>query len=186
MPSYYARDLLNKMQRFQQGSQSVEDYFQELQKCMIRCGILEENDAAMARFRGGLKREIQDILDYKEYYDMTTLFEYACKAEGEVQGRRSKPYSNPFAGRSSTSTSAPVPPAPSTSTTTPREKTTKPADTAPPIGAAPSQGRTRDIQCHRCRGFGHVIRDCPNKLKGKCAFGPFLSIVVIKCPTQLV
>ena len=114
MPSYYARDLLNKMQRCQQGSQSVEDYFQELQKGMIRCGILEDNDAAMARFRGGLNREIQDILDYKEYYDMTTLFEYACKAEREVQGRRSKQYSNPFAGRSSTSTSAPVPPAPST------------------------------------------------------------------------
>jgi hypothetical protein len=88
---------------------------------------------------------------------MTTLFEYACKAKREVQGRCSKPYSNPFAGRSSKSTSAPVPPAPSTSTTTPREKTTKPGSTAPPTG------RTRDIQCHRCRGFGHVIRDCPNK-----------------------
>jgi hypothetical protein len=96
VPSYYARDLLNKMQRFQQGSQSVEDYFQELQKGMIRCGILENNDAAMARFHGGLNREIQDILDYKKYYDMTTLFEYACKAEREVQGCRSKPYSNPF------------------------------------------------------------------------------------------
>ena len=48
---------------------------------MIHCGILEDNDAAMARFRGGVNREIQDILYYKEYYDMTTLFEYACKAE---------------------------------------------------------------------------------------------------------
>jgi hypothetical protein len=38
-------------------------------------------------FRGGLHREIQDILDYKEYFDMTTLFEYACKAEREVQER---------------------------------------------------------------------------------------------------
>ena len=38
---------------------------------MIHCGILEDNDAAMARFRGGLNSEIQDILDYKEYYDMT-------------------------------------------------------------------------------------------------------------------
>jgi hypothetical protein len=51
---------------------------------MIHCGILEDNDAAMAHFRGGLNREIQDILDYKEYYDTTTLFEYACKAEREV------------------------------------------------------------------------------------------------------
>jgi hypothetical protein len=87
VPSYYARDLLNKMQRFQQGRQSVEEYYQELQKGMIRCGLFEQDDAAMAHFRGGLNREIQDILDYKEYVDMTTLFEYACKAEREVQGR---------------------------------------------------------------------------------------------------
>jgi hypothetical protein len=98
VPSYYARDLLNKMQRFQQGSQYAEDYYQELQKCMIRCGLFEENDAAMARFRGGLNREIQDILDYKEYDDMTTLFSYACKAEREVQGRRSKPFLTLFQG----------------------------------------------------------------------------------------
>jgi hypothetical protein len=88
VPSFYARDLLNKMQRFQQGSQSVEDYYQELQKGMIRCGLVEETDAAMARFHGGLNREIQDILDYKEYYDITTLFEFACKAKRELQGRR--------------------------------------------------------------------------------------------------
>jgi hypothetical protein len=94
VPSYYARDLLNKMQQFQQGSQSVEDYYRELQKDMIRCGILEEPDAAMARFRGGLNCEIQDILDYKKDADMTQLFEFACKAEREVQGRRSRTYSN--------------------------------------------------------------------------------------------
>jgi hypothetical protein len=48
-----------------------EDYYQELQKGMICCGILDEADTAMACFRGGLNREIQDILDYKEYADMT-------------------------------------------------------------------------------------------------------------------
>jgi hypothetical protein len=87
VPSYYARDLLNKMQRFQQGSQYVEEYYQELQKGMLRCGLVELDDAAMARFRGGLNTKIQDILDYKDYFVITTLFEYACKAEREVQGR---------------------------------------------------------------------------------------------------
>jgi hypothetical protein len=87
VPSYYARDFLNKMQRFQQGSQSVEEYYQELQKGMLRCGLVESDDAAMARFRGGLNREIQDIFDYNDYFDITTLFKYACKAEHEVQGR---------------------------------------------------------------------------------------------------
>ena len=162
VPSYYARDLLNKMQRFQQGSQSVEEYYQELQKGMLRCGLVESDDAAMARFRGGLNREIQDILDYKDYFDITTLFEYACKAEREVQGRRSKTYTNSFAGRGPTHSSTPSSPAPPTPSTTSRTGPTKPV--APPAkGAASSTGRTRDIQCHRCRGFGHMIRDCPNK-----------------------
>jgi hypothetical protein len=70
---------------------------------MIRCGLLEQHDVAMARFRGGLNLEIQDIPAYKEYADMATLFEHACKAEREVQGRRSKQYFNSFVGQSSTS-----------------------------------------------------------------------------------
>jgi hypothetical protein len=47
---------------------------------MIHCGLVEVDDAVMARFRGGLNREIQDILDYNDYFDITTLFEYACKS----------------------------------------------------------------------------------------------------------
>jgi hypothetical protein len=99
---------------------------------VIHCGILEEPDAAMARFRGCLNRENQDILDYKEYANMTQLFELACKAECEVQGRRSKTYSNSFAGRSSSSSPAPALPAPSTLATTPCERTTKRAGAAQP------------------------------------------------------
>ena len=26
-----------------------------------------------------------------------------------------------------------------------------------------STGRTSNIQCHRCKGYGHMMRDCPNK-----------------------
>jgi hypothetical protein len=37
---------------------------------------------------GGLTREIQDILAYKEHTNVTRLFHLACKAEREVQGRR--------------------------------------------------------------------------------------------------
>jgi hypothetical protein len=137
------------MQCFQQGSQFVEEYYEELQKGMIRCGLVESDDAAMARFRGGLNREIQNILDYKDYFDITTLFVHACKVEHEVQGQRSKTYTNLFAGRGLTHSSTPSSPAPPTPSTTPRTRTTKPA--APCTkDVVSSTGHTQDIQCHRC------------------------------------
>ena len=52
---------------------------------MIRCGITEENEAMLACFMGGLNREIQTILEYKEYNNITRLLHLVCKAEREVQ-----------------------------------------------------------------------------------------------------
>ena len=79
--------MLNKLQHLRQGSSSVEDYYQELQTGLLRCGLEETENAKMARFLGGLNREIHDILYYKEYNYITCLFHLACKAESEVQGR---------------------------------------------------------------------------------------------------
>ena len=84
VPSYYARDLLHKLQQLRQGSKSVEEYYQELQMGMLRCNLEEQEEPDMARFLGGLNREIQDILAYKEYNNVTYLFHLACKAEREV------------------------------------------------------------------------------------------------------
>jgi hypothetical protein len=92
---------------------------------------------------------------------MTQLFEFACKAECEVHGRRSRTNSNTFASRNLSSSSAPPLPAPSTPT--PRERTTTPAGAAPATGATSTTGRTWDITCFRCSGRGHVARDYPNK-----------------------
>ena len=54
---------------------------------MIRCGIVEDNEAMLPCFMGGLNREIQTILEYKEYTNIARLFHLACEAEREVQDR---------------------------------------------------------------------------------------------------
>ena len=53
---------------------------------MLRCNLEEDVEPAMARFLGGLNREIQDILAYKEYTNITRLFHLTCKAERKVWG----------------------------------------------------------------------------------------------------
>jgi alanine racemase len=85
VPSHYQRDLLKKLSRLEQGKNSVEEYYQELQTGMIRCGIEEDNEQIMAHFFAGLNKDIQNILDYKEYHTINHLFHLACKAEREVQ-----------------------------------------------------------------------------------------------------
>jgi hypothetical protein len=99
VPSYYARDLINKLQQLNQGAKSVEEYYQELQIGMLHCNLEEREDAAMARFFAGLNHEIQDILEYKDYANITRLFHFPCKAEREVQGRQASVKANFSAGR---------------------------------------------------------------------------------------
>jgi hypothetical protein len=84
IPPYYQRSMLTKLARFDQGKNSVEDYYQELQTGMLHCGIEEDNEALMARFIGRLNKEIQTILRYKSYHTITRLFHLACNAECEV------------------------------------------------------------------------------------------------------
>jgi hypothetical protein len=45
-------------------------------------------------------------------------------------------------------------------TTSATKTVQKPAASASSVA---SMGRTRDVQCHHCKGFGHVQRDCPSK-----------------------
>ena len=88
VPPYYQLELLQKLERLRQGIFFVEEYYQELQTGMIRCGIVEDNEAMLACFMGGLNKEIQTILEYKEYNNITRLFHLACKAEREGQDRQ--------------------------------------------------------------------------------------------------
>jgi hypothetical protein len=81
VPPSYQRDLRKKLQCLDQGDMSVQDYYAELQKGMIRAGVHE-----ICHFYGGLRTEIQDIVDYKEYNTVNHLFLLAMLAEKELQG----------------------------------------------------------------------------------------------------
>jgi hypothetical protein len=83
-----------------QGAKSVEEYYQELQMGMLQCNLEEGEEPAMARFLGRLNHEIQDILAYKDYTNVTHLFHLACKAKREVQERHPSAKSNVSAGKS--------------------------------------------------------------------------------------
>ena len=84
VPPSYHRDLRKKLMRLEQGDKSVQDYYGELQKGLMRCSVVEGNEDAICRFYSGLRREIQDIVDYKEFKIVNQLFQFAMLAEKEL------------------------------------------------------------------------------------------------------
>jgi hypothetical protein len=74
VPPSYQCDLHKKLQCLDQGDMSVQDYYVESQKGMIHVGVHEETEDKICHFYGGLRTEIQDIVDYKEYNTVNHLF----------------------------------------------------------------------------------------------------------------
>jgi hypothetical protein len=72
------------MQRLDQGDMSVQDYYAELQKCMIHAGVHEETEDKICLFYGGLHTKIQDLVDYKEYNTINRLFQLVMLAKKEL------------------------------------------------------------------------------------------------------
>jgi hypothetical protein len=96
VPASYRCNLCKKLQRFDQDDMSIQEYYQELQKGMLRCGVVEDQEDQIVRFYGGLQREIQDIIDYQEYHSIQCLFQLAMLAEKELQGHQQQRRKNTF------------------------------------------------------------------------------------------
>jgi hypothetical protein len=50
----------------------------------MRCSIVEGTEDSICRFYLGLRREIQDIVDNKEFNTVNQLFQLAMLAEKEL------------------------------------------------------------------------------------------------------
>lgn len=87
VPSYYHRELYNKLQRLTQGSKSVDDYYKEMEVAMIRANVEEDREATIARFLHGLNREIADVVEMQHYVELTDMVHQAIKVEQQLKQR---------------------------------------------------------------------------------------------------
>nr|ABB47285.1 retrotransposon protein, putative, Ty3-gypsy subclass [Oryza sativa Japonica Group] len=128
VPSYHARDLLHKLQQLRQGNKYVEEYYQALQTGMLRCGLVENDDAGRAS-------------------------SWTPSNAAAPSNRAAAPSSSSNKLRPSTTNSIPCPSEPT------RGVVATPSKSSSSVA---SSERTRDIQCLRCMGYGHVCKDCPS------------------------
>ncbi|XP_031376072.1 uncharacterized protein LOC116191936, partial [Punica granatum] len=162
VPSYYYRELYNKLQSLRQGNRSVEEYFKEMEVAMIRANIEEDREATMARFLAGLNREIQNAVELQHYVELEDMVHMAIKIENQFKRR-----GNTRASQSpSTSTWKPNQSKKDEKQSTSMLKTEqkREATSHVPQGKTDiSTSRNLDIKCFKCQGRGHIASQCPNK-----------------------
>ena len=75
VPSYYHRDLYQKLQSLTQGYRSMDDYHKEMEIAMIRANVEEDREATMARFLNGLNRDITNMVELEGMVHMAIKVE---------------------------------------------------------------------------------------------------------------
>jgi hypothetical protein len=65
VPKHYRRDLFDKLQNLRQGNLSVEDYYREMEKAMIRANVYEDEEQSIAHSMSGLHHNIQRIVEFQ-------------------------------------------------------------------------------------------------------------------------
>ncbi|XP_056853723.1 uncharacterized protein LOC130503093 [Raphanus sativus] len=85
VPSYYGKEVHQKLRRLTQGTRGVEEYYQEMETLMLKGGVAESDEATMARFQAGLSRDIQDRIEMYEYEDIFELLHKSILIEQQLK-----------------------------------------------------------------------------------------------------
>ena len=162
VPSYYHREIHQRLRNLVQGSKTVEEYFKEMETLMLRADLQEDGEAVMSRFMGGLNREIQDRLETQHYVELEEMLHKAVMFEQQIKRKNAR--------SSHTKTNySPGKPSYQKEEKFGYQNDSKPFVKPKPVDLDPKgKGkevitRARDIRCFKSQGLRHYASKCSNK-----------------------
>ncbi|KAE8696147.1 putative CCCH-type zinc finger family protein [Hibiscus syriacus] len=143
LPFGYTQTLFQRLHALRQGARSVDDYTEEFYQLVARNDLSETEEQMVARYLGGLRQPLQDVLSLHSLWSVSEAYQRALAVEKQ-QNRRPVIRSD--------HNSRPV-----------RPQESRPAQQPPQGNSNPT------IRCFRCGEQGHRATDCrkPASQKGK-------------------
>ncbi|KAK0596022.1 hypothetical protein LWI29_012048 [Acer saccharum] len=159
LPPDYEQRLYVQLQNCKQGNRTVEEYIDEFIRLNCRNLLPDNENMQIARFRGGLKREIQDQMKMLNTFTLGQAFDLARKAE---EPTRTPPVQTRFTnqqfqpGPSKITASAEL-------TTENSNAENRPRRSSPPPQTTNPYAKPMTTVCYRCHQPGHRSNQCPRR-----------------------
>ncbi|XP_068503607.1 uncharacterized protein [Phaseolus vulgaris] len=139
VPPHFRKDLMLKLQRFQQGALCVDSYYKVLKTLLLKVDMHESEEAMIARFVNGLRKDIQDIFELQEYSSLGSLVHLAVMVEAQLAKK------NAFKNAPNDDSSF------------------KPKESKPSTSIPKSPIKSSSKKCFKCMGYSHIAANCPSK-----------------------
>jgi len=122
-------------------------------------GRYKSDEAKMARFVSGLRREIQDVVELHEYSSLETLVHFAIMVESQIVRKNSFKnshndgyYHSSWKNKNKSFSKYPS-----------KDSTFKSRDSKPSTSTPTSPSKSSSKKGFKCLGYGHIAVDCPTK-----------------------
>nr|KYP62980.1 hypothetical protein KK1_017541 [Cajanus cajan] len=163
IPTYYGRELMNKLQRLQQRDMSVKQYRQQMELFMMRACIKEEEATTVARFLSGLNLEIRDQVELLPYRDLNDLVQLCVRLEQQRMRKSSYKRDSSYSSSLKKDSKREGKPFKKKKNFEPSKSLAIEKDKGNGNVTSHTSSRTSDIKYFKCLGRGHIASQCPTK-----------------------
>ncbi|XP_024177783.1 uncharacterized protein LOC112183652 [Rosa chinensis] len=153
LPENYTQNNFMKLHNIRQGSRTVDEFTEEFDLLTTRCGVIEEEEQLIARYLGGLRKEIHDVVVLQQYWSYNDVYKLASEVEKQLKVRQKRPSNEDSYHKQIAAKWV----APSETDKNEEQKIEfQNNSTNLKEGGKPKK-------CFKCSGLGHIASECPNR-----------------------